>query len=307
MIEKNGRPLPVLYSNPLRLTRASYWTSGIRVINVLLACLLWVGAADAEPSECTQAYEGAQVMRAEGQLRAAQRQLQECVRPGCPEFARADCGRWLGELEAAMPSIVLLVKRGATELENVEVVFDDQPLVSRIDGKAIPVDPGRHVLRFVHQGNDPLTIEVLLREGDKNRLIAVNFPDPQSARAAGTATSHRPVQAARRHSALPYVLAGVGALGVAGFVTLGLLGNGDRRELEHTCSPRCSQDEIGAVRTKYRLADVSLLLGALAFGGAGYLVFSSPSTPAKAAASPHLHVSMAVLPQAAFGTARLSF
>jgi hypothetical protein len=279
----------------------------MQIINAVLACTLWAGTAHAEPNQCALAYEEAQVMRAEGQLRAARRQLQDCVRPECSEFVRADCGRWLGELEAALPSIVLVVKRGATELENVEVVFDDQPLVSRIDGKAIPVDPGRHVLRFSHQGTDPLTIEVLLREGDKNRLITAILPEPKGTAPARDAVNpHRPVQTARRHGTLTYVLAGVGALGTAGFVTLSLLGNGDRRDLERTCAPRCSEDEIGTVRTKYLLADASLAIGALALGGAAYLFFSSPA-PARAATTHHLQVSMAVTPQLAFGTARLSF
>lgn len=271
-----------------------------------LAVLLYCGAARAE-EECAAAYEGSQVARSEGRLRAAQRELRSCTRASCPEFVRTDCARWLGEVESALPSVVLVAKSGGAEVEDVTVAFDDEQLLARLDGKAVPVDPGRHVLTFRRGAQPPVSLVVVIREGEKNRPISVELAAPVPAAPPPPPAADTAPRAGA--GVLPHVLLGVGALGVAGFATFGLLGMSDRNELEESCAPRCDDARVDAIGTKYLVADVSLTVGVLALAASGYLFWSSrdqtssPAARSTAAVSGGVHLS----PRGGGGVARWSF
>jgi len=228
------------------------------------------------------------------------------MRAECPEFVRNDCARWLNEVELALPSIVLIAKSGATELEDVHVSFDGTPLRDRIDGKAVTVDPGRHVLRFEAPARAPVQVEVIIHEGDKNRVVEASFPNAEPKRAAPPVVQSAP--ASEAHSrVVPYALLGVGALGVAGFASFALLGNSDKHELERTCSPNCAASEANAVHTKYVIADVSLAIGSVAIGAAGYLLLAASGEPTKKAHATSPTVGLLITRSSELGTLNLNF
>jgi hypothetical protein len=240
----------------------------------LLTALAWVRPVLAEDT-CAAAYEESQVARSEGRLRAAQRELRSCTRVECPEFIRTDCARWLVDVESALPSVVIVVTSQGREVEDVKVAFDGEVLTTRLDGSAIPVDPGRHVFTFERAGDPPLELAVVIREGDKRRAIAAALR-PAVAVAARTEPARPEPRSGR--GVLPHVLLGIGALGIGGFATFGLLGRSERTELEESCSPRCSDEKISAVQSKFLIADVSLSVGVLALAGGAYLLLSAPSS-----------------------------
>ena len=245
-------------------------------ILVLAPCTL----ARAEANACGAAYEEAQVARSESRLRAARDHLATCMRAECPEFVRNDCARWLNEVELALPSIVLVAKSGAIELEDVQVSIDGAPLRDRIDGKAVTVDPGRHVLHFEAAGRAPVDVEVIVHEGDKNRMVEATFANNQPKSAPRAPAEHAPAIQAHNRT-LPYALFGVGMLGLAGFTTFALLGNSDKHGLESRCAPDCPNAEVSTLHTKYVVADVSLAIGAVAIGAASYLLLSAVGEPNK--------------------------
>jgi hypothetical protein len=76
-------------------------------------------------------------------------------------------------------------------------------------------------------------------------------------------------------------LAGLSAAGFVGFAALGLSGTSEQNELKLTCAPKCTQSEVDPVRTKFTLADVSLVIGALALGATVLVLIlhSSSSAP----------------------------
>src|SRR5207237_6419559 len=66
---------------------------------------------------------------------------------------------------------------------------DDRPIRDRLDGTAIEVDPGEHLIHFETDGKPPVDKTVVVREGEKNRVIDVVLgtpppPTPLSAPAA---------------------------------------------------------------------------------------------------------------------------
>lgn len=268
-----------------------------------IAALVSTEGARADDA-CGKAYEESQVARSESRLRAAQTELRECVRPECPEFVRTDCARWLSEVESALPSIVVTATSNGAEVEDVEVEFDGEVLSTRLDGKAVQVDPGRHVLRFTRKGEDSVTLEVTIREGERSRRIPVNFerrpPPPDS-------TLPAPAQVGPRYGFLPHVLLGVGVAGLAGFTTFALIGNKDRRDLEATCAPRCDDAPVDAVHRKYVMADASLAVGVLALAASGYLFWSSARDSTSATASPRVEAGVTLTSRGGSGVARWRF
>ncbi len=276
---------------------------GLLPLPFAIAAFAHSGLARADDA-CGKAYEESQVARTESRLRAAQIELRECIRPECPEFVRTDCARWLSEVDSALPSIVVSASSNDADVEDVRVEFDGEVLSDRLDGRALPVDPGRHTLRFTREGEDPVVLEVTIREGERSRRIPVEFK-----RRAPTPipTAPAPAPVGPRYGVLPHVLLGVGVAGIAGFATFALLGNKDRHDLEKTCAPRCEDAPVDAVHRKYIMADASLAVGVLALAASGYLFWSSARESTAAQSSTHVEAGLALSPQGGAGVARWRF
>ena len=274
----------------------------------LASSLVWLGHTSPARADdaCASAYEESQVARSEGRLRSAQRELAACTRAECAEFIRVDCARWLAEVEVAQPTIVLRANVGEQEVTEVTVELDGELLTTQLDGKAVAVEPGSHVLTVRYGKRQPMQVSLVFREGEKNRPVVVAL-EPKPAPAA-TPAAKSAAPAARGAGPLPWVLLGVGVAGAAGFGVFGGLGVEQRRDLERSCSPRCEEDRIDAVRTKFLLADVSGAVGLLALAGSGYLFLTAPRREAQAAfsARPQL-AGLLVSGQGVSGTARWSF
>jgi hypothetical protein len=243
----------------------------------------WLGAARAaeEPLTCAQAYEKAQEEKTAGRLNAAIEHLKSCIDPSCAKFIREDCVRWMDQTESALPTVVFSVREDGKDLTDVEIQCDNKPLTGTLDGKALPVDPGLHDFVFSIQGLAPMGRQVLIREGERNRIIDVEFSRPRESVAppspVPSAKAALPVKPNLRSGArtLPYGLAGVGALGVAGFTVFAILGNSQKGELERTCSPYCQSSQVDSVKTKYYLADACLGVGLVSLGVATYMLVKS--------------------------------
>lgn len=255
-------------------------TTSTTSLQLACAVLLCTGLARAETNACASAYEQAQELRAEQHLRQAQRSLEACIDPTCPEFVRTECGRWLVELESSLPTVVLSAKKSGSDISTVRVLYDGAPLVESLDGKAVAVDPGPHTLTFISDGVAPLELKVVFREGEKNRIIEALLAEtrqPTHKAAPALVAAKEPISPTKSGRGwLPYGLGGLGVLGVTGFAVLGMLGNRDLDEREARCAPSCSDADVSSVRTKYYLADVSLGVGIISLGVAGYLFLSSP-------------------------------
>jgi len=180
-----------------------------------------VARAD-EKQACSAAYDSTQALRAAGKLSTARQQAAACTRDACAEFIRTDCARWLGELDASQPTVVLRVRDfGGHETGAVRVDLDGAPWLASLDGKAKPVDPGPHTLRYVLADGSSHEDAVQIREGEKNRALDASFtraaPDP--ARLPPLAAP--PAAEPPRRSLGPWIVGGVGIVGLAAAGVLG--------------------------------------------------------------------------------------
>lgn len=238
---------------------------------VLVALLVLAASApsvaSAEPKDaCITAYEQTQTLRKDGKLVSARSQAEICARDTCPALLTKDCARWMTELDASTPSVVFEARSATgTMLSDVRVSVDGVVLASRLDGKPVAIDPGKHVFHF-ESGGAVSDERVLVREGEKNRHVRVTLAaNPEEAHAAGA----RPIPM------------GVWIFGGASVVALGvsaafaLDGFAKKGSLED-CKPRCAPSDVDAMSASFTVADVALGAGIMAAAAAAYVFFTRP-------------------------------
>lgn len=272
----------------------------------LLLALAWphVALADDQAAQCAASYEAGQVARAESQLLKAREALSVCTRSECADFIRADCARWLAEVEAALPSVVFAASDGGRDVQDVSVSVDGAALVAKLDGKAVSVEPGRHTFVFRRAGHADMALEVVISEGERNRKLLAEFKPVTPATQAKEPPAAAPSSSGSSR-VVPAVLLGVAALGAASFTTFGALGLREKQDREGACAPRCDDESVESIQRKFLIADVSLGVAVVALAGSAYFFFAaSPKAPERASA---FNADVRVSARGATGAVRWSF
>jgi hypothetical protein len=233
------------------------------------ACLLSLGLgplarsahADEATATCVAAYERGQVVRKQGKLTAAREPLLACAQVSCSPVLRTQCAQWVAELEQQTPTVVL-VARGPNgeDIVAAHVSLDGHEIAQRLDGKAIPIDPGPHTFYFAIEGATPREETVLVSQGEHERRIVADF---RRATVAGASTPPSSTRPAPIPVAVP-ILAGVAVAGFGTFAVAGLLGLSEKNALDaRQCKPDCPQADVNAAQTKFLVADIGLGVGAV--------------------------------------------
>lgn len=270
------------------------------VLAVALACgaiVLVPSAAPAAESEkpadkarCADAYKNAQVQRKNGTLKRARESLLVCLSDRCPSVMQPDCTRWLTEVEAALPSVSFAAKGvDGADLTSVRVSIDGQLVTDTLDGKAISVDPGSHALRFEYADEAPIEQTIIMREGEKARVVSVSWAKEKAAENA-TAPADAESRRSKGPPASAWITGAVGLGALATFGVLGIHGMQRRSELEKECFGQCAQSQVDSVKTELTIADVALGVGIASLGLSAVLFLtsggSSSSEPATGKAKP---------------------
>jgi hypothetical protein len=237
---------------------------------------------------CIAAAEQSQPLQREGKLRAARELLIGCSRPQCPSVVRADCTKWLADLDALMPSVVVrAVDATGADVLGVRVSVDGEPLSPIPEGREIEIDPGTHTLRFEHEGSAAVEQQVVLRESERHRILTVSFapaastePTPEPPPAPAPTTEAPAISG--RSLALPVALIGVGGAGLGVASYFWLAGLSDRATMASGCATThaCPQSQIDSARAKLVVGDLVGGTGIVATAiGVGLLVFGSSAAP----------------------------
>jgi hypothetical protein len=224
---------------------------------------------------CANAYTEGQRLRSRGALISARDKLRSCTRSVCTKL-QADCVQWVGDLDRAIPSVVLRAVDGSgKDLEGVQVKLDDKLMVDHLDGRAIDVDPGAHVFRFEGSSMVPADVHIVLGEGEKARSVLATMRRPGLSQEPDRA---RPPQRSEYDRPIPwpaFLFGGIGTAGLVSFGYFGLSGRAESMNLE-SCGRSCSPSDVSATREKLVLADVSLGISVLALAAAAYVVLTRP-------------------------------
>jgi hypothetical protein len=207
----------------------------------LAVLLVYAATASAETkasptaAACISAAGDGQTARDAHKLIEARNAFRVCAAASCPSTVRNDCVGWLSDAERAVPSVVLSAIDGAgRDVTDAKVTYDGVPLASRLDGEAVPVNPGAHTFRFERPDGSVGTTSAVVKEGVKAASVSVSFgagPNGTPAPMVATAPSEAPgaPASASRWSGLrvaSVVVGGVGVVGVGAGIALGFAAKG---------------------------------------------------------------------------------
>jgi hypothetical protein len=257
---------------PLRGRR---WSLGASVLAGALALAApGVARGDDTVRECIAASTDGQTLRDQGSLRAARERLLVCARDVCPGIVRSHCAKWLAEVEARTPSLVVRAQ-DATGADRPDAVLNVDGAPAKLDGHALALDPGEHTLTVTIDQTTKRQ-KLLLVEGERSRVVVVRMEPP----AAPLVHEERPPAPRETTRGVPlgaWILGGAGVAMLGGALAFTFVAKGDKDTLDATCSPHCTQAATQPGRTHQAVSDVLYVAGGVAVAGAMVWAFVWPS------------------------------
>jgi hypothetical protein len=259
--------------------------------------LVFAAASAHAAGPCVAAADRAQDLRVANKLRAARAELLTCSASTCNAVVRADCERWLREVDAQTPSLVVrVVDARGRDVVGAHVTLDDNTAVV-LDGSSLAVDPGTHVVRAHTDGGDSAQQKIAISLGEKSRGVEVRFdasleedgsrsPAPPPPRATISPVSSPPPAPSGGSLVVPIVLGSIGVAALGAFGWFEVTGESAYRGLENGCgrTRSCTDADTDPVRAKFVGASVALGVSAVALGAAVVAVIvaksGSSTTPA---------------------------
>ena len=268
-----------------------------------LSTLLISGTALADAKACVTTHATGQRESKAGHLRLATQLFTQCGSDeSCPSQLRQECAELLQTVQQTVPTVIFSVldeKNG--DISSVKVFSTDELIADGLDGRAIQIDPGKHRLRFLLPWGAVLSSDVLIREGEKNRLIRVKLggdtdtnelsakeskaANAQQSPKAATPDAAPPAPEARRSPPLgAWILAGTSVAGLAVGTTFAIVGSSKKSDID-ACSPNCSdavRPSYDALKRDYLIADIGFAVGVVSAGFATWLFLAPPKRDAHA-------------------------
>jgi hypothetical protein len=240
-----------------------------------------------EKEECASSYENAQKLRREGKLSDARKELVHCGSATCPALLTPYCVQWLREVDASLPSVVVVARdpKGA-ETDDVRVFLDGQLATSRLDGRPISLDPGKHHFRYEHDGSPILEEDVFMHTGEQNRRLELSFKAFPVIATPWVPPPPEPFPAWPLYTAFGMGIAGIGVGAVMGGLALST-----KSSLDDSCHPKgnCpanAQGDIDNLATYSTASTIGFIVGGVGVGaGLVLLIVRGVQKPAPHRAS----------------------
>ena len=239
-------------------------------------------ALGAEPTtlECITAYEDSVPLRKNHQLKAARVKLLICSSESCPADVRTECIGRLSEIDASMPTVVFEAKDAAGAIVfAVKAKIDGELLAERLQGSALPIDPGEHTFTFEVAERPTVEKHLMIFEGEKLRRERVEFeaiaaprptPPPPVTLVTSETVEQPPHPAARpplgKAKILGLALGGVGVAAIGVGVAYSFVAMSRRDHASSICPSDCSDtDGVNAwndARSAGNIATGAFIVGA---------------------------------------------
>jgi len=244
-------------------------------------------AVDPTTADCLNASENAIRLRSDHKLRAAREQLLVCSLAACPTDVRAECARRVEIVNGSIPTIVFETKDAAgNDVANVKVTLDGAPLVDRLEGTAISLDPGEHTFRFETPGQMPVQKVLVIREGEKERRERVALVTPAVVGVASRGDRVDVTQEVspsdgktQRISAV--VAGGVGVLGAVLGTIFGASASSSWSAAQNDCGKSCAPNnpavgEKSTAQTDATVSTVGFVTAGVGLAAGALLWFTAP-------------------------------
>jgi len=214
--------------------------------------------------ECMRAHEQAQVLRLDGNLMQSKSALKACSLEVCPAVIQRDCVRWLDEVSTQIPTVVFEAITDAGAAQRVTVKQGEQVLALELDGRPFAMNPGYYEFRFELAGQAPKLVSVLLKQGEKNRLVSVDFRNLPTPSATNTALAPPPIAVSSRPTPTSvYVLGGISVVGASTATILGINTWLKEDRAYEDCAPKCSEAEVDSIQHWALATDIAIGVAAV--------------------------------------------
>jgi hypothetical protein len=231
--------------------------------SVLAASLVGHSARADNAASCTSAYEaGQRELKVDAHLLQARKDLMTCSQSTCPPIIAQECTSLLAELERQQPTLVVVTHdEHGQDVADVRVLSDGVVIVTHVDGKPLPIDPGAHRLRFELTGHVPIEQNLIVHVGEKDREVRADFRLPSVAVVAS-----QPTQGSRWLGvpASAIVIGSIGVLSLGAWGVLGLTGLARESSLFNSCIHGCTPSDVSSLELQYNIADVTMVVGFVA-------------------------------------------
>jgi hypothetical protein len=257
----------------------------VKTLPLVLCAATSVTTAFADDTAaCLDASTKAQTLRDAHQLVEARAQLRACAASSCPAVVQRDCANWLVEVDKSLPTVVVTAKnRAGADLVEVKVSVDERSFVSKLDGAAVPMNPGPHTFHFEGADGTRVDQQVVIKEGEKNQPVAVVLgaavPPPPPAPTSTGATE--PVGSSSPWRTVGWALGGVGVAGVAMGAVFGVIAIGDKNGA-HCVDNRCDPGTSSGIKTAALLSDVGWIAGGVLLASGAAIVLVTPGVHERA-------------------------
>jgi hypothetical protein len=159
------------------LRRLNSRTFQIGALGAALVLSAKPGASEpskAKVKACGLTYRSAVQLEMSGHLRQARDVFLSCAKVTCGAVIKQRCSAHYTQLEEDTPSVVPLVTDESGDPRvDVQVTMDNELLASRLDGRALQVDPGLHEFSFSADGAVIASQKVMIVQGQRNRPLNV--------------------------------------------------------------------------------------------------------------------------------------
>jgi len=272
--------------------------AGVALVAAIVPVSVHAAPPDAaRKAECVAAFEEGQEQEKAGKVVEARRKFVACTAEDCPGVVRDECAKLLANVEASTPTIVPALRdaRG-NDVAEAEVWLDGAQIAKSLDGKPIPVNPGPHALKFVVPNHAPIEQQLVVRVGERNRMITAEIGAETSGE-TDTPPVNDPGGGVSGKRVAAYALGGVGLVSLGVFAYLGLTGKSELAALQDGCGKThsCATEDVDAVKGELIGADVALGVG-IASVGVATVLFLTSGAKKKGAESARVQPLVAPLP-----------
>ena len=243
-----------------------------------------------DKTACLDAASKAQKLRNAHTLVEAREQLRICSAATCPAAVQSDCAGWLADVERSLPTVVVSAKnRSGADLFDVKVTVDTAALTSKLNGEAVPMNPGPHAFHFETADGAVLDQQVMVREGEKNQEVAVVLgtasptapaapavPPPMDQTAASTPPEAQPAGGAPWKT-VGWITGAVGVVGLGVGATFGFIAMHDKSTAGCDSNAVCKPGTVDPIKSAALVSDIGWIAGGVLLAGGAALVLFAPS------------------------------